>query len=169
MLGSAAAVGLAAASGLGLWSVRGAREHHRFDELMDLGRQAQLYDDSSTKAADYFQQAAVIRPDNPTAQGLFAVTQAMVAEYGDQAEASAAVQRADRAARAALAVDANEPNARLALVTLERSTLDLATNEDRLREILVTAPDNIAVMGSLWALLQSTGRSRDALALAERA
>jgi DNA-binding winged helix-turn-helix (wHTH) protein len=169
MLGSAAAVGLAAAGGLGLSLVRRSREDHRFNELMDLGRQAQLYDDASTKAAGYFRQAVVIRPDNSKAQGLSAVTQAMMAEYGEQAGASAAVQRADRAARAALAIDANEPNARLALLTLERSTLDLATNEDRLREILATAPDNIEAMGSLWSLLQSAGRSRDALALIDRA
>jgi tetratricopeptide (TPR) repeat protein len=136
---------------------------------MDLGKQALLYDDASTKAANYFQQAAAMRPDNPQAQGLFAMTQATVAEYGDRGEPSAAVQRADRAARAALAVDPNEPNARLALVTLERSTLDLATNEDRLREILATAPDNIPAMGSLWGLLQCAGRSRDALTLIERA
>jgi len=169
MLGSAAAVGLAAAGGLGLWSVRRSRQDHRFNELMDLGKQTLLYDDGSTNAAAYFEQAVAMRPDNPQAQGLFAMTQATVAEYGDPGEASVAVQRADRAARAALAVDPAEPNARLALVTLERSTLDLATNEDRLRDILATAPDNIAVMGSLWGLLQSAGRSRDALALVERA
>jgi DNA-binding winged helix-turn-helix (wHTH) protein/tetratricopeptide (TPR) repeat protein len=169
MLGSAAAAGAAAAGGLGLWSVRRSRDDHRFNALMDLGKKAQLYDDGSTEAAKYFEQAVAMRPDNPQAQGLFAMAQATDAEYGDPGEASAALQRADRAARAALAVDPDEPNARLALVTLQRSTLDLATNEDRLRDILATAPNNIAVMGSLWALLQSVGRSRDALALVERA
>jgi DNA-binding winged helix-turn-helix (wHTH) protein/tetratricopeptide (TPR) repeat protein len=169
MIGSAAAAGVAAAGGFGLWSVRRSREDRRFNELMDLGKQALLYDDGSPKAADYFEQAVAMRPDNPQAQGLFAMTQATVAEHGDPGEASAAVQKADRAARAALAVDPDEPNARLALVTLQRSTLDLASNEDRLREILAAAPNNIAVMGSLWSLLQSAGRSRDALALVERA
>ena len=135
---------------------------------MELGKQAELYGDISNKASEYFQQAAALRPDNPKAQGLFALTQAMLAEDGGR-EAGAAVQTADRAARIALALDPDEPNARLALVTLQRSTLDLATNEDRLREILAVAPDNIETMGSLWELLQSAGRSRDALALVERA
>src|SRR6476620_6608983 len=94
MLGSAAAVGLAAAGGLGLWSVRRSRQDHRFNELMDLGKQTLLYDDGSTNAAAYFEQAVAMRPDNPQAQGLFAMTQATVAEYGDPAEASVAVQRA---------------------------------------------------------------------------
>jgi DNA-binding winged helix-turn-helix (wHTH) protein/tetratricopeptide (TPR) repeat protein len=169
MLGSAAAVGVAAAGGVGLWTVRRSREGNRFNQLMDVGKQAQLYDDDTGKAAEYFQQAVAMRPDNAEAQGFLALTQATLAEHGGPNEVSAAVQGAERAARAALAVDPDEPNARLALITLQRSTLDLATNEDRLREILATAPNNIAVMGSLWALLQSAGRSRDALALVERA
>lgn len=168
MLGATAAVGVAAAGGLGLWALGRSRDDRRFDELMDLGKQAQLYGDGSTKAAKYFEQAAAMRPDNAKAQGLFALTQALVAEDGGP-QAGVAVQRSDRAARAALAVDPKEPNARLALVWLQRSTLDLATNEDRLREILAMAPNNIVAMESLWGLLQSAGRSRDALALIERA
>jgi DNA-binding winged helix-turn-helix (wHTH) protein/tetratricopeptide (TPR) repeat protein len=165
MLGSTAAVGLAAAGGLGLWSMRQSREDHRFNALMDLGIKAELYEDGSTEAAKYFEQAVAMRPDNPQAQGLFAMTQATVAENGGRD----AVQRADRAARAALAVDPKEANARLALLMLQRSTLDIGTNEDRLRDILKLAPDNIPAMTSLWGLLQCAGRSRDALALVERA
>lgn len=168
MLGSAAAAGIAAAGGMGLWWTRHSRADRRFEELMGLGKEAQLYDDPSAKPANYYEQAVAMRPDNAKAQGLFALTQAMIAEDGGP-QAGAAVQRADRAARAALAIDPQEPNARLALVTLQRSTLDLGTNEDRLREIHRTAPENIAVMKSLWWLLQSAGRSRDALALVERA
>ena len=168
MVGSATAVGIVAAGGLGLWSLRRSREDRRFNELMELGKQAELYDDSSNKGSEYFQQAAAMRPDNAKAEGLFALTQAMLAEDGGR-EASAAVQAAGGAARIALALDPNEPNARLALVTLQRSTLDLATNEDRLREILAMAPDNIAAMQGLTGLLQCAGRSRDALALLERA
>jgi tetratricopeptide (TPR) repeat protein len=167
-IGSAAAVGIAAAGSLGVWSIWRSREDRRFDELMELGRQAQLYGDLSNKAAEYFRQAAARRPDSAAAQGLVALTQAAVAEDSAR-ETGAAVHEAARAARAALAIDPREPNARLALVTLQRSTLDLASNEDRLREILAIAPENISAMASLWSLLQSAGRSRDALALIERA
>jgi tetratricopeptide (TPR) repeat protein len=168
IIGSAAAAAVAAAGGVGVWSIRRSRDDHAFNELMDLGKQAQLYGDRSNKSAEYFQQAAARRPDSGTAQGLVALTQAAVAEDGSH-EAGAALQRADRAAQAALAIDPREPNARLALVTLQRSTLDLATNEDRIREILAIDPKNISAMVSLWSLLQSAGRSRDALALIERA
>jgi DNA-binding winged helix-turn-helix (wHTH) protein/tetratricopeptide (TPR) repeat protein len=168
MLASAAAVGVAASGGLGVWWMRQSREERRFNELMELGKQAQLYGDPSNKAAEYYDQAVAMQPGSVRAQGLLAFTQAMLAEDGGP-QAGAAVQRADRAARAALAADPKDANARLALVTLQRSTLDLATNEDRLREILAIAPDNISVMESLWSLLQSSGRSRDALSLIERA
>lgn len=167
MLGSAAAVGVAV-GGLSLWWMRHSRENVRFNELMDLGKQAQLYGGSSNTAADYYREAVARQPDSPKAQGLLALTQAMVAEDGGP-QAGAAVESADRAARAALALDPRDANARLALVTLQRSTLDLATNEDRLREILKWAPANIPTLESLWLLLQSAGRSRDALALIERA
>jgi DNA-binding winged helix-turn-helix (wHTH) protein/tetratricopeptide (TPR) repeat protein len=168
MLGSAAALGIAGAGGFGAWWMRHSRGERRFIELMNLGNEAQLYGDHSNEAAKYYDQAVAMRPDSPKAQGLLAFSQAMVAEDGGP-QAGGAVQRADRAARVALAADPKEANARLALVTLQRSTLDLATNEDRLREILQIAPDNISAMDSLWSLLQSVGRSQDALSLVGRA
>ncbi len=168
ILGSAAAVGIVGAGGLGLWSMRRSQEDRGFNELMDLGNQALLNDDSFNKASEYFRQAAAMRPGSAKARGLVALTQTMIAEDSGQ-QAGAAVQMADRAARAALAIDSKEPNARLALLALQRSTLDVATNEDRLRAILDSAPDNIPAMISLWGLLQSAGRSREAFALIERA
>ena len=120
--------------------MRRSQEDRGFNELMDLGNQALLNDDSFNKASEYFQQAAAMRPGSAKAHGLVALTQAMIAEDGGQ-QAGAAVQMADRAARAALAIDSKEPNARLALLALQRSTLDVATNEDRLRAILDSAPD----------------------------
>ena len=168
IIGSAAAVGVAAAGGLGLWSMRRSQEDRGFNDRMDRGNQALLNDDSFDKATEYFQQAAAMRPGSAKAHGLIAFTQALIAEDGGQ-QSGTAVQMADRAARAALAIDPKEPNARLALLAIQRSTLGVATNEDRLREILVSAPDNIPAMISLWGLLQSAGRSREALALIEQA
>jgi tetratricopeptide (TPR) repeat protein len=52
---------------------------------------------------------------------------------------------------------------------LQQSTLDLPSTEDRLRAVLATAPDNIFAMRLLWSLLQSAGRSHDALATVQRA
>jgi tetratricopeptide (TPR) repeat protein len=68
-----------------------------------------------------------------------------------------------------MALDPNEPDARLAEILIQRGVLDFAATEDRLRKLLERAPENIRVMRNLWNLLQCVGRSRDALALVERA
>ena len=91
------------------------------------------------------------------------------AGYGAENPASAAVVEAERAARAALAIDPRAADARLALTLLQRSTLDLAANEDRIRQILADDPQNIRAMSELWSLLQCVGRSHDALAMIDRA
>jgi tetratricopeptide (TPR) repeat protein len=80
-----------------------------------------------------------------------------------------AVEEADSAARTALKLSSKEPNARLAQIELQRTTLDLAKTEDALRGVLATNPSNIFAMRQLWNLLQSAGRSRDALAVVQRA
>jgi hypothetical protein len=110
-----------------------------------------------------------MEPDSAKAQGLFAFSRALGAEYDKPADAPAVLIDAERAVRSALAVDPREPDARLALSLLQRSTLDLATNEDRIRQILAVDPQNIRAMRQLWDLLQCVGRSHDALSLVERA
>jgi tetratricopeptide (TPR) repeat protein len=79
------------------------------------------------------------------------------------------LREADGAARAALAVDPNEPHALLAQTLVQRSRLDFASTEDRLRRILDIAPRNTGAMRQLWNMLQCVGRSSDALRLVERA
>jgi DNA-binding winged helix-turn-helix (wHTH) protein/tetratricopeptide (TPR) repeat protein len=164
-----AALIAAGTGGLGLWSVRRSQEDRRFEGLMDRGDQALRYNDPSDDPSRYFQQAVAMRPDDAKAQGLFAYSLSEQAERGAQSGAGDAAGHAERAARAALALDPAEPNARLALTLLQRSTLDLAATEDRLREILATAPDNISAMRDSWSLLQSTGQSRAAFAMIKRA
>jgi tetratricopeptide (TPR) repeat protein len=168
LVGSATAVAVVAVAGFGLWSVR-SQDEERFKTLMDRGRRALEYGHPSSNAPAYLQQAVAMRPNNATAQGLLAASLSFAADFGDPRKAAAAVEGAEGAVRAALAIDPDEPNARLAQVTLQRSMLDLATTEDRLRQILATAPENIFAMRVLWGLLQSAGRSHDAFALIERA
>lgn len=161
---SAAVLG---AGGLGLWWIR-SREDRQFDELMDRGVEALEYGDPAANSGQFFQRAVALRPDDATAQGLLAFTLAQRADNAKPSEVGASLQESERAARAALALDPSEPNARLAQIVLQQSTLDFAATEDRLRTILASAPDNFAAKRILWGLLQSTGRSRDALALIER-
>ena len=156
----------AAAAGLGFWSTR-SREARQFDELMGRGEEALAYGDPTANAAPHFERAVAMRPDDARAQGLFAYARAIRANSAP--EPVKALRQADRAARAALALNPKEPNARLALTVIERSSLDFAGTEDRLREILRTDPSNIRAMRQLWQMLQCVGRSRDALTLVERA
>ena len=110
-----------------------------------------------------------MRPQDAEAQGLLACALMINAGNVNRVGSSTPVEDAKRAADASLRPDPNNPNARLARIQLERPTLDLAGTEDGLRNVLASAPDNIFAMRLLWNLLQSAGRSRDALQLVQRA
>ncbi len=164
--------GVAAAAvlgGAGLWWANRPRADSRFDALMERGEQDADYGNPGTDSARYFREAVALRPRDARAQGMLAYTQALHAELGEGPGVDAALRESEGAARAALAIDRNEPNALLAVYMLQRSTLDLATSEDHLRAILARDPNDIFAMRQLWGLLQTAGRSRDALALVERA
>jgi len=166
LIGGAAAAAIL--GGAAWWTVE-SREERRFEDLLSRGRQTLLYGDPLRPAWPYLKQAAAMRPRDARAQGLLAYGLARRAEYGDAGEAGSVLLEAERAARAALAIDPKEPNARLAMLGLRRSTMDFATTEDGYREILEDDPDNTFAMRALWSLLQSAGRSRDSLAMIERA
>ena len=168
MIASAAAVALVGVAGAGIWSVR-SRDERRFKDLLRRGEEGLEYGDGSLAPAQDLRQAVAIRPENPAAQGLLAYALMTNSDSLSKAAPSADVDEVERAAAASLRLDPTEPNARLALIQLHRSTLDLAANEDRLRAVLATAPSNIFAMRHLWSLLQSAGRSHDALGLVERA
>ena len=165
------ALAVAGAGGLGLWSVRRSQGDRRFRELMDGADQAMRFGSpaSASKAIEYLQPAVAMRPDDAKALGLLAYAQSAITEYGDPNEAGVAIRHAEQAARAALALDPNEPLARLARLEMQHSELDLAAEDTQLRQILATAPNNTIVMHNLWDLLQSTGQSHAAWAMNERA
>lgn len=166
VIGGAFAV--AGAAGMGLWWTRD-REKRQFTELMARGEAVLDYGDPIERGTKFFERALEIEPDSNSALGLLAYSLAARADDRQSGEPVAAVEEAEHAVRAALQSDPKEPNARLAQVLLQRSTLDLATNEDRLRGVLVDDPSNIQAMRLLWNLLQCTGQSREALALVEKA
>lgn len=166
IVGSGAAVVLAGGAGLGLWWSRSA-DDDRFNGLLKRAREGLDYGDGSPEPANYLRQAVAMRPRDAAAQGLLAFALTYTTKLRKNGSDSA-VDEAQEAANTSLRLDPAEPNARLALIQLQ-TTLDLATTEDRVRGILATAPDNILAMRVLWSLLQSAGRSRDALALVQRA
>jgi DNA-binding winged helix-turn-helix (wHTH) protein len=164
LIGGATAAA-AALGGIGFWSIR-SREDRQFQELVNRGRELIAYGDPGARPAPYLERAVAMRPDNAQAQGLLAYARAMRAINAPTSADD--LGQANGTARAALALDPNQSHARLALVVLERSSLDFADTEDRLREILKTDPTNTAAMRYFWNMLQCVGRSRDALALVER-
>lgn len=156
-----------AAGGTALWLSR-TREDQRFRALMERGELAMDDNDPSTAAIDIYREAVALRPSSAAAQGRLAYLLAMKSEVLPDPGAPS-LREAQGAAQAALSSDPKEPHALLARVLLQRSTLDLASTEDRLRAILANDPANVRVMRQLWSLLQSAGRSRDSFALIERA
>lgn len=162
--GAAAAVAL---GGAGLWTTR-VREGREFEELMARGQFGLDSADPGYNTQQYFRRAVALRPDSAKAQGQFAYSHMVRAEYNEN-DLGSVLEEAERAARSALALDPDQPDARLALIVMQRAILDFATSEDRLRAVLATTPDHIVAMRQLWGLMQCVGRSRDALALIERA
>ena len=164
--GGAAALALAA--GGGAWWTMRARQDRALDDLIRKGSEALAYDDRSPNAIPFFRQATELRPDAALPRGLLAYAHAMRIN-APNADRAVALKEADRNATAALTLDPKQPEALLAQLLLQRSTLDFAATEDRLNALLAADPRNVRAMRNLWDLLQCVGRSREALALVERA
>jgi len=166
--GALAATGAVA---FGVWTAFRPRPDPRYLELLDRGKQALRMGlpGSKTQGVEYFREAVTIRPDDAEAWGLLAVAQHNVADYASPQEASVAVEASEQAARRALALDPREPNALVAVALLQQTLDDWFTTERRLRDVLAIAPDNIAALDFLVALLQAGGYYRESWDLNERA
>jgi DNA-binding winged helix-turn-helix (wHTH) protein/tetratricopeptide (TPR) repeat protein len=164
MLGAAGAAGVAAIAGGGFWSMRRSEADRRFNQLVASAEQALLFDERN-RGLRLMRSAVDLRPDDAAALGLLAYT--LVGKTGGS-ENPGETLAADQYAREALKLDPKEPFARLTQLSLQRSMLDLAATEDRLRNILASAPHNVNVMRQLWDLCQSAGLSRRSAELNER-
>lgn len=163
--------GLAAVAGVasfGIWT-RDTRQEKEFDMLLAQGNKALNYADPSADADQFFKRALTLRPRDPRALGLYAYAVSLRADGPDIKFRGRALEEADASARAALTIDPSQADALLAQIVNQQSALDLFETEDRLRKILATSPRNINVMRKLWDMLQCVGRSREALALVDRA
>jgi DNA-binding winged helix-turn-helix (wHTH) protein/Flp pilus assembly protein TadD len=166
VLGGAAAAVAAGAGGI-LWTALRPRKDPRFDALMERGEQAIRLDDPQT--AKYFEQAVAIEPRNAKAWGLLAYVLGSGGFEGPSGVSGPKAQAAERAARIALEIDPNEPNALLAKTNIQSDMLDRIEREERYRHILALDPDNTLVMQDLGLLMSSVGRCHEALALTQRA
>jgi DNA-binding winged helix-turn-helix (wHTH) protein/tetratricopeptide (TPR) repeat protein len=162
-----AGAAFAAVGGLRLWSVR-SNDERRLKHLLEESVEALEYGDPARDPTPPLKQAVALRPASAEAQGLLSYALLQRAEASLQMETDADVQTAERAADAALQLDPQQPEARLARIMLQKSVLDMQTTEMRLRQILANAPNDIFAMRALWNVLQCGGRSREALTLVER-
>ncbi len=165
--GALAATGAAV---LGIWAFR-PRTDPRYVALLDRGKQALRMGvpGSKTQGVEFFQQAVTIRPEDAAAWGLLAIAKSNVADASAPQAAGVAVQESEQAARRALALDKREPNALTALAMLQRKLDDWLTTERKLRDVLAIAPDNIAALDNLVALLQAAGYYQQSWDLNEQA
>ena len=147
---------LAAVAGGGLWWSTRQRGDPRFEALLDKARQAIGHQSVDRQTISAMQQAVAMQPRNPAALGLLALVQSLVAQSGD-GNAATIVADAEQAARRALSIDPNEPNALLAMFELQGSSLDWFTRDRKLRQILLVDPQNVGAMSELILLLQATG------------
>lgn len=163
-------VAAAAAIGGGLWWLNRTPDR-RFDALMargreQLGREPALVD---ARTADAFEQAVAIRPDSAKAWGLLALVESLIGQTSGAATASARAERAEEAARKALALDPKEPNALLARFELQNAMLGWVDRDRTLRRILSIDPRNIVGITELVALFQAAGFNRESWDWNERA
>ena len=103
--------------------------------------------------------ALEVDPENAKALGLVALAEETRAFNGGSTNAGETLRVAEKAARAALRIDPNEPHARLALIDINAGSLDWSEMEDRLEALRASAPSNVHVLGSLTSFLQAAGRT----------
>ena len=166
------AAGVATVGGAGLWWWSDRRTTAEFDRLMAQGIQKIDYRD--VDATNEFRQAVALRPDDARALGLFAYALSLWTEMSPSTDRQKSthdqiIQESNEVAGRALDLNPAEPNALLAKVVLDRSSLDFAATEDRLREIVAGSRDHVNSLRHLWELLTCVGRCQEALRLAERA
>jgi hypothetical protein len=156
--GTAATVALTA-GGL-WWSGQRARDP-RVESLLDKVREAighQRIDSQTVRTAE---AAVALRPGSAKALGLLALVKSLLSQNGDTNSVAATVSDAERAARRALAIDAKEPNALLAMFELQGTSLDWFERDQRLRQILAIDRSNVGAMSETILLLQATGYVRE--------
>lgn len=167
---AAGVASLVTVGGAGLWLARSSREA-KAAHLVERG-DILLRDAVPLEAGDAItplQSALEMHPENAKALGLLALAEETRAFNGGSADAGETLRAAEKAARAALQLDPNEPHARLAMIDIKAASLDWSRMEDRLQALRASAPTNVHVLGSLTSFLQAAGRTSAAWVYNEQA
>jgi tetratricopeptide (TPR) repeat protein len=174
LVGSGTAAAVAALAGGGLWWSARNRTDPRVQALLDKANDSILHGTIDQPTMSTVQQAVSFDPDNAKALGLLALVSGWNAGLVDPGagagrDTAALVQQAESAAKRALSVDPEEPNALLAMFELQGTTLNWAARDQRLRQIIAIDPHNFIALTELVLLTQATGYCRESWSWNERA
>lgn len=155
----------------GLIFVNRPQRSPRVQVLVDRARQALRddYPDSAEQGAGFLREAVATAPGDAEAWGLLALALRNVADYAPVDEIDKAVADCQQAARRALALQRNQPEAETAFALLPPVHGDWGNAEKRYRAVLARHPDQVELLGALSVLLISVGRIREGIGLNARA
>lgn len=161
---------LAVGSGV-IWWRREATRSAEVAELVARGeRMIREYEFGSVETAiAMLEKATQMAPDDGHAWGLLARAWSLTTEGMDEQNLSAAVEGTHAAARRALAITPQQPDAMLALALLAPTYADWLNTDQSLQTIVAQHPDHAAALSSYGMLLMMVGRVAEADGFAERA
>ncbi len=117
---------------------------------------------SDAEAIGFLTTAVKIEPDNAAAWGKLALAWQAAAEAAGPNDVAASINRAETAARRALALDPRQSDALTALATLTPIFGDWWAAEQRIDAVLKVDPGNLDANAALAKLSMSTGQVRAA-------
>jgi hypothetical protein len=158
------------AAGAAAWALRPDEAARR---AADLAAQAAIAIDSDQpdailRATGLLRQAVDLRPRDAALLGRLALAWRAAGDFASPADKAALLQNCEVAAGRALAIDAKQPDARVALIELRSSYGDWLQVERRLRAVLADAPDHLEAMSDLARVLQGGGRTAEMAGLLDR-
>lgn len=166
MLGGAV-VATAGLAGFMAWQFRPQPEARRSAALLERGALAlrEGLPEADQQGIGFLREAVALAPGDATAWGKLALALRHASEYAAPGEVAAATRDCQVAAQRALALDPDQPDARIALVTLPPYYGDWTAAEARFRVVLDRHPGAPEIVTEMAMLLMSTGRVTEATRL----
>ena len=163
--------GVAAAAVVGSAGWWWARKHEdpRFNALIDQANDQMVKETADDRTVKLLDQAIAMRPDSAKAWGMLALLNSYFAAGSDPKDSARLVDGSEKAARRALGLDPNQPDALLAMFELQGSTLDWIARDQKLRRIVAIDPNQTIALAELASLSAATGLIRESWNWNERA